>query len=177
MNTLALQSITSIMTRRLDEYDRGAQLDGYEDLLDARKAQSLAAWSYVGLVIPLLGWILAGMSLSASAGLPENGKLGRKRERARMSAKLSIFLSLIAALIYVAIIIHANSVRSQQNAAQAAQAVQQQQQDAAQTDVQSCIDQAHQQWDSEIAIAEGTPGNAASFDQSMLDQQIATCKY
>jgi hypothetical protein len=43
------------------------------------------------------------------------------------------------------------------------------------TALQGCMNQAHQQWDGAIASAEGTPGNAYSFDKSQLDQRLVQC--
>jgi hypothetical protein len=157
--------------------DINADLDAREDYLDARRAQSLAGWSYVGLVIPLIGWILAGMSLSTSKDLPREGKIGKRRQSARSNATLSILLSVVVAFIWVVAIANTSSSAKQQKALQTTQAAQQQTQDASQSAIQACEDQAHRQWDQQVALAEGTPGNAYSFDKSQLDQQLARCQY
>ena len=62
---------------------------------DVRKAQSYAGWSYIGLVIPLVGWILAGLSLSLLKDLPKDGELARRAKRVRETADISIVLSTI----------------------------------------------------------------------------------
>jgi hypothetical protein len=43
------------------------------------------------------------------------------------------------------------------------------------TELQDCMNQAHQRWDSVIATDEGTPSNAYEFAKSQLDQQLAIC--
>lgn len=65
---------------------------------DANKALSLAMWSYLGLIVPLIGLILGGYSLSLVKGLPTEGKIGRKVKSARRHSKVAIFLSILIAV-------------------------------------------------------------------------------
>lgn len=149
-----------------------------EDYFDARHAQALAAWSYIGLVIPFIGWILAGLSLSTSKDLPTEGKVGRLRKSARSTATLSIFLSLVATSIWAVIAISfTNAPQQPVQTQQTVQEAQEQGPDANEAAIQECIDKAHEQWDYQIALAEGTPGNAYSFNKSQRDMQIANSRY
>jgi hypothetical protein len=147
-----------------------------EDFLDARRAQTLAGWSYIGIVIPLVGWILAGMSLSVSKDLPTNGKIGKRRRSARSNATLSILLSVVASFIWIGVIDNAASSSKQQQSQQAVQSTPAQTVDNQQAALQACIDQAHREWDGDIAIAEGgLDQEPYNFDKSQLDQQLNLC--
>lgn len=139
-----------------------------EDRIDLRKAQNMAAWSYVGLVIPILGWILAGISLSLSKDLPQEGKLGERRKNARSNAIVSIILSIGVAIIWVAVSVNANNAAKQQQALQAAHTAQQQA-------VQDCINKAHQFFDPQIDLASNSYDHGATM-KYFLDQRIASCQ-
>lgn len=89
-----------------------------EQAHDVRKAQSLAIWSYVGLIIPLLGWILAGISISLSKSIPDTGKLGERAKKARTTAKISIIVSVLIILAWGMIIYLSVQGTSQQQPGQ-----------------------------------------------------------
>jgi hypothetical protein len=74
--------------------------DYREYLHDTRKAQSLASWSYIGILIPLVGIILGIMSLSLSKTIPDIGKLGERVDRSRDKAHAGLALSIFVAIIW-----------------------------------------------------------------------------
>lgn len=70
-----------------------------EDIRDFRKARSLAHWSWIGILLPLFGWILAGLSLSLTKDLPKHPKI----ERIRSVAHWSIICSISAFAVYLSL--------------------------------------------------------------------------
>ena len=94
---------------------------------DANKAVSLALWSYIGLVIPLIGLILAGYSLSLSSDLPRTGSMGRKVKTARRNAGIAIFLSILVVVFWTAVYV-VNTKEAQKQETQRQQTEQQQKQ-------------------------------------------------
>lgn len=63
---------------------------------EANKALGFAMWSYLGLAIPLVGWILAAYSLSLASDLTDDeGIVGRKARKARLHSIISIVLSIV----------------------------------------------------------------------------------
>ena len=64
----------------------------------------------------------------------------------------------------------ANKNQSVQGSAVQAQATQ-----SANQQLQNCLNQTHQRWDAEVALSEGTPGNAGDFDKSQRDLELAGC--
>jgi len=118
---------------------------------DANKAVSLASWSYIGLIVPLIGWILAGYSLSLSSGLPRIGIIGRKVRSARRNAGISIVLSILIVIFWTGIYVfgvreaHKQDLQKEQ-AQQQAQKDQEQsqqfQQQIKQTTLDNCLKQA-----------------------------------
>ena len=143
-------------------------IDSHQDYLDARRAQSLAAWSYIGLIIPLLGWILAGQPLSIVKTLPEHGKIGKIKWSARRNSVISILLSLIIVIIYIVAIINASNAAKQRQAEFTAQSNQQQA-------IQNCINEAHKFFDWQIASASNSY-SGGSLEKSLLEQRIAACQ-
>jgi hypothetical protein len=70
---------------------------------DLDKAQSLAYWSFVGLVIPLLGWVLAGLSLHTFKLLPPEVSSGLKVRRLKRLAIDSLILSSLAFVVWASL--------------------------------------------------------------------------
>lgn len=67
---------------------------------DLERANSLANWSFVGLVIPLVGWILAGLSKSHLKNLqPTNEAELRRIIQVRNKTNLSILLSVSVVVV------------------------------------------------------------------------------
>lgn len=83
------------------------EIDYQESLRDANKALGLAAWSYVGVLFPLLGWILGGYALSLAATLPRgDGVIGDKVRRAHYNAQGGVFLSILTAVVWLVLVIN-----------------------------------------------------------------------
>lgn len=75
-----------------------------EDIQDLRRARTLAGWAYLGLVIPIVGWILGGMSLSASKYIePKTIKARKRVESVQALAWGSILLSIVAFASYIGV--------------------------------------------------------------------------
>jgi hypothetical protein len=134
---------------------------------DVRKAQSLAAWSYTGLIIPLLGWILAGISLSLTKYVPDVGDLGERAQRVRSNARISITLSIIVAIIW-GIFTYASVQDAKQQ--QAAQAEQQTAQQATQSQIQSCENAVRQKNAGIIAMDPYLINSVQSNEKEELNQ-------
>jgi hypothetical protein len=114
---------------------------------DANKAVGLALWSYVGLVIPLVGWILAGYSRALVRDLPpDSGVVGRRVRTARFHSSVSVLLSILVILAWYGVYslgmseLQKQETARQQQQQQAAQ-TQQLQQQAKQNALNSCLAQ------------------------------------
>lgn len=81
-----------------------------------RKARKIAAWSYVGLLSPLVGWVLGGISKSLVNGLEAPTSVLARDHRASIKtiANVGIWLSTVAALAYVVLGVWANVLVRQQ---------------------------------------------------------------
>jgi len=66
---------------------------------DINKAQSLAHWSFVGLFVPIIGWILAGLSIHTLSLLPEEVQMSKKAHGIKSMAKNSIYIGIILSAI------------------------------------------------------------------------------
>lgn len=74
------------------------------DIQDLRKARSLAGWSYLGIILPLLGWILAGISLATSKHLePKTTKAERRVRSVRRSAIWGMVISTVMFILYASL--------------------------------------------------------------------------
>ena len=103
------------------------------DIHDLRKARSLAGWSYLGILIPLLGWILGAISLSTSKYLePKTIKAENRVQSVRHLAWGAIVVSTIVFAIYVGLgILTMHTAKQEAARVQEEQAKQQQAQNNA----------------------------------------------
>lgn len=138
---------------------------------DVRKAQSLAAWSYVGLIIPLLGWILAGISLSLTKSIPDVGNLGERTQRVRSNAHVSITLSVIITLIWVIILSVACMNGHNQQTNQIDQTTTQSSQSSNLATLGTCLDNVDSWFDTN-----GTTNGLALDLLSNKEQQVSECQ-
>lgn len=86
-----------------------------------RKARKMANWSFVGLLNPLVGWVLGGISKSLVNGLePPRSIVARDyRAATKTAANVGIWLSTLAAVGYVGLGVWANQLVGQQAQASA----------------------------------------------------------
>ncbi|HSX35363.1 MAG TPA: hypothetical protein VLH84_00340 [Patescibacteria group bacterium] len=72
-----------------------------EDIKALNSARVTAGWSYLGAIVPLVGWILAGISLSHLGSIEaETSKAKRRIKSVKKLAFGGIVLSTIVALLY-----------------------------------------------------------------------------
>lgn len=73
-----------------------------EDVRALNRARVMAGWSYLGIIVPLLGWILGGISLSnlSSIETPDMTKAKRRIKSVKKMALGGIVLSTVLALAY-----------------------------------------------------------------------------
>ena len=73
-----------------------------EDIRTLRSGRTTACWSYVGALIPIIGWILGGISLSTlnSIDEPKTDLAKIKISKAKKLAVGGIILSTVVALFY-----------------------------------------------------------------------------
>lgn len=64
---------------------------------DLSKALNYANWSLLGVVVPLIGWLLGGMALSFAKSVPENEKSIMRLEHIRRMAWVGIIIATLAA--------------------------------------------------------------------------------
>lgn len=63
---------------------------------EIRKANSLANWSFIGIIAPLIGWVLAGVASSSLKDLPELDVHRQRRiDSIRAKIRTSVTLSII----------------------------------------------------------------------------------
>lgn len=86
------------------------------DQRDVDKAFNYASWSYLWLVVPLIGWILAGMAISSANRLLKRGKISEtvkdKALRTKSRAKISIVLSILYLIILPGVLVVLTSLSS-----------------------------------------------------------------
>jgi hypothetical protein len=85
----------------LSKEQRQFKLHSY--LHSLRTASRMTTWSYVGIVLPLGGWILAGLGASFLKSIPYglSDNLDRRVRGIRSNLRMSILLSLIVSVFYV----------------------------------------------------------------------------
>ena len=72
-----------------------------QDYKDLSKALSYANWATLGLIIPFLGWLLAGSSLNIIRGIEETKQNARKISVVRRTAWIAIVISSISAGLWL----------------------------------------------------------------------------
>lgn len=100
----------------LSKEQRQFELENY--MHDLRKAQSAAAWSYLGLIMPLIGWILAGISSSSLKSIPGgiSDSLDNRVRRIRSNINISVLLSILVVMFYIfASAFHNNTIQNTAN--------------------------------------------------------------
>lgn len=72
---------------------------------DANTSRTLAFWSFTGLIIPILGWILGSVALSKSNSLPLS-KLDDELVKIKNTAKKAAIISLVlSTIVFVALLV------------------------------------------------------------------------
>lgn len=69
---------------------------------DLNRANNLATWSFIGIFIPILGFVLAGLSRSYLKELPPSLEERRVRRKSGISILLSIVAMLLGIVLTVA---------------------------------------------------------------------------
>ena len=67
-----------------------------QDRKDLSKALGYANWSALGLIIPFVGWLLAGMALSFIKTIPETHETTARLKQVKRAAWLGIIISSLA---------------------------------------------------------------------------------
>ena len=75
-----------------------------QDRRDLSKALTYANFSIFGFVIPFLGWILAGMSLSFIKTIAVTDETRKRVEQVKRNAKIGIIISTVAFVAYTGLI-------------------------------------------------------------------------
>lgn len=95
-----------------------------DDLESLDRARVTAAWSYLGALVPIVGWILGAISLSnlSSIERPKTAKYARRIQSVRRLAWGGIALSILIACLYGFVVYQrGNENESVQNKVQAAE--------------------------------------------------------
>lgn len=160
------------------------------DRQDLRKARSLAGWGFIGVFLPLLGWILSGLSLSTSNHLdPQNEKATKAVKSVRSLAKTGIFVTTLAFVIYSGLGIWAYSQAQAESKRQLdAQALQEKNEKAAQEaeadlnrfTLNQCLDTAYKNhksaWDADVAYLQRTDGRLPEMYSQKHESNYANAK-
>lgn len=82
---------------------------------EIKKARSLANWSFVGLFIPIAGWILAGIASSSVKHIhPKDRIMEREIKRVKSRVHTSVSLSIIICAIGVGLSIWGVNILNEQ---------------------------------------------------------------
>lgn len=160
------------------------------DRQDLRKARSLAGWGFIGVFLPLLGWILAGLSLSTSKHLdPQNEKATKAVKSVRSLAKTGIFVTTLAFVIYSGLGIWAYSQAQAESKRQLdAQTLQEKNEKAAQEaeadlnrfTLNQCLDTAYKSyksaWDTDVAYLQRNDGRLPEMYSQKHESAYANAK-
>lgn len=74
------------------------------DIQELQRARSLAGWSYAGIFIPILGWILGAMSLSALKHIePKTPKAAQRIRSVKNLAEGGLCLTSMVVVLWIAV--------------------------------------------------------------------------
>lgn len=90
------------------------------DIVDAKKALTQSRWSYIGIVLPLIGLVLAIFSFRNLKGLPKIGTLGQTVHKAKFNASIGLIISILLMVFYngIAFVTYDTAKQNSQNIGQ-----------------------------------------------------------
>lgn len=155
------------------------------DRHDLRRADSLASWSFIGLVVPLIGWILAGLSKSTLRRIEgDDERTQREVTRINKKASISILISVFVVIAYVAFYAwvykeNERLIELQQNEARVQEILRQQEDARKQNALNECLNSAYNDyktsWEQESAYL-GYSGKLPSWNADRQEAAYAEAK-